>query len=292
MGRKILLLIGASAVVTGGVGAMAGCENLDTPARPDAGSNATASCILPSDPVVPCGSQYVLGDPGADLAGAGQMRSWAKMDPATNKALEFTISMPLDAVQTLNQATVDSSYWVEVPQPIKAQTVLQSFRVDYLSQGHPPAGVYNTRHLDFHIFIMSKEQALAISCQPQADKTFPPEGMLPAGWALFDPPLNCVPVHGMPAVNRLAPEFNGVQFVTAVGLTFYKSTFASWEPKLATQAMLERRPEFTFDLALMKGDPQSTMPRGLYPTKMVVTYDQPHGAYLFAIKDFQQWPPP
>jgi len=275
-----------------GISLLAACDDIAyTPAKTDAGTTtpvgptdgSTAQCS--TDPVVPCGADYAMGDPGADIAGAGLVHSWAKLD-SSKQATEFSFSIPLGIVNKLSAATVDVGYWIKVPDAIASRTVLQAFLLFYSAHGHVPVGVYDTKHFDFHFWLVPEDTAKGIDCN---DRTPPPAEMVPDSWLVAPPPDNCLAQHGMPAINTQAPEYNGARFVTGLEITFYKATLVSWEPKLTFDTMQQRTPTVSYTFPLMKGDPNKTMPNKLYPGTMKGTYDAKNDAYIFTVGDFATW---
>jgi len=266
-----------------------GCDNIQPPpvqgtvSGNQAGDGGIEACS-PS-PIVPCGSDVVLGDPGLNMVNAGNAYSWAKIDSA-GKPTEYSYSVPLSAFSAMANSTNDLDFWIKVPSVVTSQTVLTGLRLNYAAHGHAPTGVYDTKHLDIHVWIKQRADAEAIDC---TDQTLPPADMIPTKW-LMATPDNCLQQHGIPAVNLFAPEFNQQRFVTGMMLTFYKGTFYSWEPKLTLEAILERQETFNFPLLSVAADPNKTMPDGMYPTKMTVKYDKKTDTYVFTIGTFKPGP--
>lgn len=139
------------------------------------------------DPDTYYGSQVAMGN--------GTARSYfvvAKDGAPITVGLEMTA----EALQNLPTPAPGQEY-VEFVLPLDARaatlTPFTHIVVDWEPNGHPPVGVFTVPHFDFHFYMISNVERIAIP-EPSpatiaAFNTAPPAGYLPADYSIAGPPV-------------------------------------------------------------------------------------------------------
>lgn len=126
--------------------------------------------------------------------------------------------------------------------------------------GHPPVGIYNKPHFDFHYYMASPEERETFVDQAKLDASLP-AGYLPANYIGIDP----VPTMGKHYVDVTSPELNGHPFSQTFIFGSYDAKLAFWEPMI-TLEFLKNTTDFVRDIP----QPAKFQKTGYYPTKMRV----------------------
>lgn len=161
-----------------------------------------------------------------------------------------------------------------------ADTPFDFVTLNFNPNGHPPPGIYDREHFDFHFFLIDAQQRAAIG---PADPNFqqkaaqaPPASSIPPDYV---PDGVAIPGHGMHWPDPTAPEFQGQPFTTAFIYGFYEGRVIHLEP-MATTAFLLTQPNFSTAIKL----PASFLEPGLYPTTYSVRFDAAAGEYVIALE--------
>lgn len=153
--------------------------------------------------------------------------------------------------------------------------------INWNPKGHPPPGVYDSPHFDFHFYLISPAQRDRITAKGEdlarAHKAPAPEFM-PGGYLL--PEGTEVPRMGAHAVDPAGPEFNGKPFTKTFIYGFYDGSMAFLEP-MATKAFLETKPDVTDPVKL----PKAYARHAYYPTRYSVKYDAARREYVISLED-------
>lgn len=113
-----------------------------------------------------------------------------------------------------------------------AGTNFSTLELDWNPQGHPPPGVYDVPHFDFHFYYIPDSLRTTI---PGGVLSSVPSQFLLAGYSQPGP---TVPMMGGHSLDLTSPEFNGGHFSQTFIYGFYGGQEAFVEP-MATQAYLE-----------------------------------------------------
>ena len=135
--------------------------------------------------------------------------------------------------------------------------------LDWNPHGHEPEGIYDQPHFDFHFYMTSEADRLAIppyTVDSTGFLNFPPQGYLPQ---LYVPVPGGVPQMGAHWVDVTSPELNGQLFTQTFIYGSYNGNVTFYEPMI-TKAFLDANPSFerTFPV------PAKFAQSGYYPTKM------------------------
>jgi hypothetical protein len=179
--------------------------------------------------------------------GQGKVWTWIQTD---NDGVPETIGITMteSALQGLpteggHGCCGGNEYSLPLP-AIAVETPFQHVVINWNPQGHPPAGIYDKPHFDFHFYTMSEAERLNIKDSEElagdAGRAPAPE-YLPKGY-LQAPGI--VGKMGSHWVDSLAPEFNGQLFTTTFLYGSYNGRVTFVEPML-TKAFLESHPHFS-----------------------------------------------
>lgn len=151
--------------------------------------------------------------------------------------------------------------------------------IDWNPRGHPPPGVYDAPHFDFHFYLISPEQRDRITAKGEdlarAHKA-PVPGFMPEGYLL--PEGTEVPRMGAHAVDPAGPEFNGLPFTKTFIYGFYDGSMAFLEP-MASKAFLETKPDVSEPVKL----PEAYARHAYYPTRYSVRYDAARREFVISL---------
>ncbi|HYY57524.1 MAG TPA: DUF5602 domain-containing protein, partial [Pyrinomonadaceae bacterium] len=92
--------------------------------------------------------------------GGGSVRSWVTLDKDGNPTaigLTFTEAALSGLPQNLPAGQEGVEYVLALP-PEAASTAFDHIGINWNPHGHPPAGIYDTGHFDFHFYTISPEE--------------------------------------------------------------------------------------------------------------------------------------
>lgn len=171
--------------------------------------------------------------------------------------------------------------------PESERTGLTHMTVNWEAMGHPPQ-TFLVPHFDFHFYMISSDERVAIDCTRLEKPTEVPEGyvvpdeQLPPELAAItgvDTLVGvCVPEMGMHALNAeeaaSTEPFDGTMIVG-----YYEQRPIFVEPMISQSFLLERRP-FELDMPVVPGHAG--------PTAFRAEYDEALDAYRFIFSGFSQ----
>ncbi len=215
--------------------------------------------------------------------GEGHVRSWVNIshdDKPLAIGIEFTPGVLQQQHDHTNGAGEHSHDGVlTLHQKAKAVTPFDHLTMGFMAAGHPPPGIYNVPHFDFHFYKMSVADRLAIPAYPMAMAAFnnnPPAGYLPPLYAKSPAGEAQMGAHWMDVTS---PEFNGQPFTHTFIYGSYDGKVNFLEP-MATLAFFEsgatvqkiiRQPQFF--------DPSNTY----YPTRYNIWKDEDNNRHYIAL---------
>lgn len=129
--------------------------------------------------------------------GSGKARSWITINHE-GVPQQIGIEMTSAAVLSMEHLypEANASFILPLHQKAQALTPFDHLTVDWNPHGHPPEGINTVPHFDFHFYMMSVEERMAI---PPGPSTTVPDGYMPDGW--FIDPVN-IPRMGAHWSNR------------------------------------------------------------------------------------------
>ncbi|MFN6964534.1 MAG: DUF5602 domain-containing protein [Pyrinomonadaceae bacterium] len=213
--------------------------------------------------------------------GNGKMRSWVKVDDEKLTAIGVTFTE--DALKGLPPEPPPGAegheYVFEIPEVGKGSP-FKHILVNWNPYGHPPAKVYDVGHFDFHFYLISDSERMAITAvgedAARSNKPLPAE-LTPKGYVLA--PDSAIPRMGSHWADVSSHEFHGSQFTKTFLFGSYDGKLIFLEPMI-TKAYLETRPNVVDDIKL----PAKLPVPGYYPTKYRVAYDAAKKEYTVALE--------
>jgi hypothetical protein len=139
-------------------------------------------------------------------------------------------------------------------------TLFKHVWLNWNPDGHPPVGIYNKPHFDFHYYMISSEERETHVDPVKLDAALTAD-YLPANHIGVDP----VPTMGKHYVDVTSPELNGQPFTQTFIFGSYDSKLTFWEPMI-TLDFLKNTTNFERTIP----QPAKFQKTGYYPTRMRV----------------------
>jgi hypothetical protein len=214
--------------------------------------------------------------------GSGKLRSFITITH-TGVPQEIGVEISANAFSGLPTEPGEYSYMVSLHQKAQQVTPFDHLEIDWNPYGHPPAGVYDLPHFDFHFYKISVTDQMAI---PEYNDqtaalfdTYPPTGYIPSGYI---PIPGGVPQMGKHWADVTSPEFNGGTFTKTFIYGSYNGAVTFYEPMI-TRAYIESTTSST--KAIRQPDyfsPANTY----YPTEYNVYTDPKTGDHYVSLSGF------
>jgi hypothetical protein len=213
--------------------------------------------------------------------GKGTVRSWVILDKRGNpSALGLTFSEA--ALVGLPDKEPGAEYLLSLPSEASA-TAFNHIGLDWNTSGHPPVGIYNVPHFDFHFYTVTPEEREKITAQGddllKCNKQ-PPAEYMPSGYVLV--PDSAVPRMGSHLANPQAGELHGQPFTRTFLFGSYDGRIIYFEPMI-TKSFLESKQSVTEFIKL----PAKYAKPGYYPTRYSVKYDPKSKEYTVSLEDMK-----
>lgn len=204
----------------------------------------------------------------------GKAWTWIQVDN-NDKPIRIGIAIDNDAMTSLDPGgdhTGGHTHTNGVSLAFHPKANITPFKhalLDWNPNGHEPAGVYDLPHFDFHFYMTSEAERLAIP-PFEVDNTgflnFPAQGYLPTVMPhLYVPVPGGVPQMGTHWIDVSTPELNGQTFTQTFLYGTYNGNVTFFEPMI-TKAFLDNNASFQRSIPV--ADKFKTA--GYYPTQMRV----------------------
>ena len=229
--------------------------------------------------------------------GEGKVRAYVVLDAkAEQRPLELGVAIDARAME----GSLPSSGMLMIPValPEQAPTPYRFVLFDWNPLGHPPAGVFDLPHFDFHFYTVPQAEVEAIN---QSDPQFAAKAnSLPSGD--YVPPLYVVgkppgvapaavafPGMGVHWQDLLSPEYQRILGRPDAWQPFTKTyVYVSWdgrmtalEPMITREYLLRRTTE-----TVAVRQPAKYVDPGWYPSAYRIEYDEGAREYHVALVDF------
>lgn len=218
--------------------------------------------------------------------GQGEAHTIVRSD-AAGKITAIGVVMTAPALEGLPKAGTDGQnlFPYHLAMPAKGpRTAVDHVVVDWEAAGHPPPGVYDVPHFDFHFYLVSREEVMKVSFASPDDSAAPgqqpPAELMPAGYVL--PPGTAVPQMGVHAINPEAPEFKKQPFTATFIYGFHNQKLTFIEP-MASLAFLKSKPSFSNPIAR----PAAYAKSGVYPGAYRIAFDPKRQVYEVLLEDLR-----
>lgn len=197
------------------------------------------------------------------------------------------VVLTAEALEGLPAATPGGQVLFSYLLPMPAtgpRTVVDHVELDWEALGHPPEGVYDVPHFDFHFYLVGRDEVEKVHFAGPDDSASPaqqpPPELMPAGYVL--PPGTAVPKMGVHAIDPTAAEFQQKPFEATFIYGYYDRQLTFIEP-MVTLAYLQSRPDRTAPVPR----PASYARAGGYPSTYRVAYDAERQVYEIILQDLK-----
>ncbi|MBX3120139.1 MAG: DUF5602 domain-containing protein [Fimbriimonadaceae bacterium] len=218
------------------------------------------------------------------LMGNGTARSWVRIGE-DKKPEAVGVTMSESAFENLpkdmGEDGMGHSFLVTLPKQANV-TPFNHVSIDWNPEGHEPAGIYTTPHLDFHFYMVSTAERAQMRIVDGDLSKFQkpvPNGMMSKGY-VYAPGAE-MPYMGAHWVNPKSPEFNGTPFTQTFIFGSYNGNVHFFEPMVDLGWMLTK-PQSEQEIVL----PEKVAKPGYYPTVYKVTYDTVRKEYSVTLERF------
>ena len=236
------------------------------------------SCQIDDEVIFPPGSSM---DPntffGPSVAvGNGDAQAWVSVNKHGDpKAVGVNFSE--EALENLPEEL--TQFVLPLPEN-KGKGFYTHALIDWNPEGHEPPGTYDLPHFDFHFYIISNEDRMAIGPNDTVQFANAPDSIYAPSGYLHTP--GGVPQMGAHWVDLMAPEFNGGVFSKTFVWGSYDGEFIFLEPMI-TLDYLATHPN---DLIPVR-QPEAFQRDGWYPAKYKVSYSDSNNEYTVALTNLK-----
>lgn len=222
--------------------------------------------------------------------GNGKARTYVVLDAKSgNTAVELGVALDEKALDGLPDAGEHS---LVLPLPQKSPAPYQFVELDWNPLGHPPLGVYNVPHFDFHFYTISLDEWYTIVPGPtfvSRANNLPTGAFVPPFYIVPGPSgaAVAVPKMGVHWLDRRSPELQNL-FGNPAGYRPFTKTFiyGSWngrftfyEPMITLAYLLSQPSDVVTPIPVPAKYPLA----GYFPTAYRVTYDEQAKEYRIAL---------
>ncbi len=203
-------------------------------------------------------------------------KAWTWMETDRNdKPVRLAIAIDEAAMNSLDPGTGGGGHThtngasLAFHPKVSAITPFQHALLDWNPNGHEPAGIYDLPHFDFHFYMSSEAERLAIPLYDVDSTGFlnlPGAGYMPSVLPnLYVPIPGGVPQMGTHWVDVSTPELDGALFTQTFLYGSYNGNVTFYEPMI-TRQFLEDNDFFQRNIPV----PAKFKQAGYYPTKMKI----------------------
>jgi hypothetical protein len=195
----------------------------------------------------------------------GKAYTWFKTDKH-GLPLQLAISITDDAMNSLPSGKKDDhgkNVFILPQHPRSAITPFDHGYLEWSPVGHPPAGVYDAPHFDYHFYMTSVEEQLKIPSyeeDPTGFDKYPAAPYLPSNYV---PIPGGVPEMGAHWVDTTSSEYKGQPFTQTFIYGTYNGKVTYYEP-MATLDFLKDNDNFVRSIP----QPAKFKKAGYYPTQL------------------------
>jgi hypothetical protein len=206
--------------------------------------------------------------------GKGVGRAWVQ-ENRDGTPVAVGLALSEKALEGLPQ---EGGSWVLFFPVNKGKSFYKHMLVDWNPNGHPPVGIYDKPHFDFHFYCITNEERLQIGPEGAAGfDSIPAPQYIPPYY--FKIPGGVVQM-GAHWGDLLSPEFNGGPFTRTFIYGSWMGAFIFYEP-MVTLSYLLTKP----DGMLPVRQPSAFARDGWYPMNYGVSYTNHPGMYNITLLD-------
>lgn len=192
--------------------------------------------------------------------------------------VEMGFTIPEAAFNSFDALSADVDWSLDFPTGDN-ETPFVHMWAGYNPHGHEPLGIYDKPHFDFHFYMTSEAERLAIT---PADTVAGAKPLLAGQVPVTYINTGLVPTMGAHWIDVTAPELNGQPFTETFIFGSFDGKMTFYEPMI-TKAFIEEKHNFE------KAIPAVTayrFPGKYYPTKFGFKHDHDADAHNFYLTGF------
>ena len=199
----------------------------------------------------------------------GSAWTWYEVDNK-NKPLRLAAAIDSAAMNSLDRSQPEepghhheNMISLLFPSQAKDTVPFLHFGLDWNPHGHEPEGIYDKPHFDFHFYMISVEERMAIPAYEDGQiyfDNYPDPAFMPED---YFPSPGGVPQMGAHWVDVNSPELNGQPFTQTFLMGSYNSKVIFYEPMITEEFI---RTHSSYQRPVPR--PDKVEVDGYYPTKM------------------------
>lgn len=217
--------------------------------------------------------------------GNGTIRSWAKLDHG--KLVAIGVTFDEGVLQGLPAEPPPGEHSLEYSLTLPSEasdSVFKHIGFNWNPHGHEPSNIYDVGHFDFHFYLISEKERMAITAAGDDLKkayTPMPKEFQPEGYVLG--PDSAFPRMGAHWADPNSHEFHGHPFTKTFIYGNYDGKLIFFEP-MVTLDYLRTKPNVVEALKL----PSKFAVPGYYPSSYSITYNAETREYTVALEGMTQ----
>jgi len=221
--------------------------------------------------------------------GNGVARAWVKVNKSGDPE-SVGVNFTEKALQRLSD-TVSEEFVLPFPK-MKGGGFYTHALMEWNPLGHPPIGVYDTAHFDFHFYTISNEARMAIK---GSDPFVPIDGnFVPPNYVAI-PPGNpeVVPQMGSHWIDLLSNEWVNPgpgAFTKTFIWGSYNGNFVFWEPMITKFYFNDLKEGPVHSVESMVPQPDAYQEVGWYAQNYNVSYSTHPNQFTVALTHLKHWP--
>lgn len=187
----------------------------------------------------------------------GHVTNWIKTE--NNYPIELGITFDQETLNTLpSTGEQENSFILHIAPKAKQLTTIDHIELGWNPTGHPPLGIYDLPHFDFHYYMVTEEE-VANTMEEATMEIAPAADYLPANFI----PGPSIPMMGKHWLDSTSPELNGGVFTQTFTYGSNNGEVTFYEPMI-TKLFLTTTASFEREIPV----PAKVSRTGNYPTKM------------------------
>ena len=215
--------------------------------------------------------------------GQGTARTVVRTD-AKGKPVSIGVILTASALEGLpmgaDSAVHDIAYLLTMPTKAP-KTVVEHVVLNWQSAGHPPPGVYDVPHFDFHFYLVSRAEQMKVAFGSESESgdpsQQPPAELMPPGYIM--PPGTAVSKMGAHAIDPASAEFNGKPFTVSLIYGYYNKRQTFIEPMVSLEFLNSKQ---AYSAPVPR--PERYSKAGAFPSSFNVKYDPGQTRYEVAFE--------
>ncbi|MEO6695349.1 MAG: T9SS type A sorting domain-containing protein [Ignavibacteria bacterium] len=205
------------------------------------------------------------------MFGNGMVRTWVNVN-SSGQRQQIGVEMTPGAFNNLDSIQTSTVLYFPITSD---DTLVNHMFFGWNPHGHPPPGIYDNPHFDFHFVMVTRSEREAVAFGP--DSILPPQNVVPD----YSPDPVAIPFHGTHWGDTSDAVYHGGVFTKVLIYGFYHKKIFFVEP-MVTRAFLLTNP----DVILPIKQAYLATQAGYYPREYRVAYFPENQTYNIIIQNF------